>query len=396
MILSRQRMAVGAATLVVCCLLNNSLAPTLSGQDALGLIAVKKSPDGRAVGSDPNAVVLFPIRTGNAQDILNVLNEQFRGKVDVILLLEKESPPKLIVKAAPEIQAEVRGVINFLDNEVRRGPTTSVKPPAPVNVGPNRISGQAAPATATIYTPSASAATPLIAGRTGGLALIQGERVQQPRIEAALKKLRDAKSDDDKAAAKEGLHKVLATVFEEDMAAREKQAKEIESRLTKLRNQYEERRKAASEILNLQLKALENEAAGLGFPSGGPTTALPAIPGPSIPGLPEPDMRPFEQFIKGYPVQERIGQLIKEGHFISSSDGKMYAYLELTSATTSTGNMEIRVCDAAIGKLMAAAKVASPVGRLQFTDEGVATREPDGAIIVRVPLRKTTTSGPRR
>src|SRR6185436_2293276 len=111
----------------------------------------------------------------------------------------------------------------------------------------------------------------------------QVQALTQPRIEAAMKKLRDAKGDDEKQAAKTALRNVLAKIFEEDMNAREKQAKEIETRLATLRQRYQERQKAANEILDLQLKVLENEAAGLGFTSGGSVTVVPSTAAAPLP-----------------------------------------------------------------------------------------------------------------
>jgi hypothetical protein len=68
--------------------------------------------------------------------------------------------------------------------------------------------------------------------------------------------------------AREQLRKLLAEVFTQDMQAREEQSREIETRLAKLRKQYKEREAAKDQIIDLQLKVIEQDAAGLGFPTG--------------------------------------------------------------------------------------------------------------------------------
>ncbi|MBI2477924.1 MAG: efflux RND transporter periplasmic adaptor subunit [Planctomycetia bacterium] len=107
-----------------------------------------------------------------------------------------------------------------------------------------------------------------------GLAQQQQQAAQQ-RIRAARQQLRDAKTDDERKSARAQLRQLLAEIFSQDMQTREKQAAEIESRLSKLRQQYREREKVKDEIIDLQLKVIEQDAAGLGFPSTGPTTGPP-------------------------------------------------------------------------------------------------------------------------
>jgi hypothetical protein len=124
--------------------------------------------------------------------------------------------------------------------------------------------------------------------------------------DAAVKKLREAKTDGERQTAREALRKVLAQVFADDMRAREKQAAEIESRLAKLRQQYQEREHVKDRIIDLQLQVLEQEAAGLGFPGGPSTAAVPPTPvrGPSdtIPSRNVP-VRRFRKTRSQYPTR---------------------------------------------------------------------------------------------
>jgi uncharacterized protein (TIGR03067 family) len=59
------------------------------------------------------------------------------------------------------------------------------------------------------------------------------------------------------------------------MQAREKHAAEIESRLARLRKQYQEREAAKDKIIDLQLQVIESDAAGLGFPGASSPVATP-------------------------------------------------------------------------------------------------------------------------
>ncbi len=89
-------------------------------------------------------------------------------------------------------------------------------------------------------------------------------------IGGALRELREAKNDDEKQAARAGVRKLLVASFDDDMNSREKQVQEIEARIEKLRKKYQERLKLKDQIIDLHLKVLENDAAGLGFPNDGP------------------------------------------------------------------------------------------------------------------------------
>ena len=93
-------------------------------------------------------------------------------------------------------------------------------------------------------------------------------------IQEAAKALHDAKDDDAKAEAQEKLTELLTKYFNEDMKNREKELGKIEERLKNLRALMQKRKAKQREIIDLQMKVLENEADGLGFfnnsPPGGP------------------------------------------------------------------------------------------------------------------------------
>lgn len=84
-------------------------------------------------------------------------------------------------------------------------------------------------------------------------------------IRTAAEAVRDAKGDQKKAAAQKTLADLLAKSFDSDMIQREKEVKQIEERLAKLRELLDRRRSKKQEILELQTKVALNEADGLGF-----------------------------------------------------------------------------------------------------------------------------------
>jgi hypothetical protein len=99
-------------------------------------------------------------------------------------------------------------------------------------------------------------------------------RSQLRKAEAIAKELReanDAKSPDEKKQAdlKKKLEDAVAKIFDTDMMEREQRLAKLEERLKNLRAQLDRRKKAKSEIVDLEVKVLTNEAAGLGFSSHG-------------------------------------------------------------------------------------------------------------------------------
>jgi len=85
-------------------------------------------------------------------------------------------------------------------------------------------------------------------------------------LSQAVDKLKSAKTDAEKTSATNEISEVLEKWFKRDLERRENQISEIETRVKKLRDQIDKRKKAKDEIINLRLKTIINEANGLGFP----------------------------------------------------------------------------------------------------------------------------------
>ncbi len=118
--------------------------------------------------------------------------------------------------------------------------------------------------------------SPAGGGMLGGIApggLGMGGQIYDPYahhelaapLQPVLQRLRDAADDEQKKAIKAELSKILADYFDRDLKWRANEIQSIEQRVDRLRTQLEQRQQAKDEILQLQLKVLENEAAGLGF-----------------------------------------------------------------------------------------------------------------------------------
>src|SRR5262249_10912589 len=104
----------------------------------------------------------------------------------------------------------------------------------------------------------------------------------------AAEAVRNAKGDDEEAAARKKLTEAVGKGFDEDMAQRKKDLGQLEERVTKLREQLEGRKAKKPEIVDLQIKVLLNEADGLGFSSGSSASdAILKLNGPIyVPGVP--------------------------------------------------------------------------------------------------------------
>ncbi len=92
---------------------------------------------------------------------------------------------------------------------------------------------------------------------------------QHAEIAQVLTELRVVNDDPKKAELTKQLESAIVAIFDKDMSSRETDLSQLEERLTKLRAQLDRRRKAKSEIIQLQIKLMVNEADGLGF-SGTP------------------------------------------------------------------------------------------------------------------------------
>jgi hypothetical protein len=87
----------------------------------------------------------------------------------------------------------------------------------------------------------------------------------QSEIGRIMGELREATDDAKKAELTKKLEAAVTRSFDEDQKAREAELTKLEERLKKLKDQLDRRRKAKSDIIQLQLKVLTNEAEGLGF-----------------------------------------------------------------------------------------------------------------------------------
>lgn len=150
---------------------------------------------------------------------------------------------------------------------------------------------------------------------------------RQQQMAKAIKALREAQSDEQKRVARDGLRKILSDIFTADMQAREKQAKEIETRLAKLRQQYQSRDKVKDDIIDLQLKVLEQDAAGLGFPnstrgatddSGRYTTFPPGVLPPPVAVPADPKAPPKPGFPGVVPRVEAVEPRATNRNFLES------------------------------------------------------------------------------
>jgi hypothetical protein len=231
---------------------------------------------------------------------------------------------------------------------------------------------------------------PNVGGPSGARTTLRKGPHARP-FEGAVNRLREAESEEEKQAARDSLRKILAQVFAADMEAREKQAAEIEQRLAKLRQQHQEREKRKDEIIELQLKVLEHDGAGLGFPAEFP------VEGSEVPfhyrragAAPtraferrRPRALALDEIKKLYPAEYE--EMKKLGHIVESADRFAYANVNFPH-----GPSYIVVCHKETGELLPPVAIPSVVGALEFTEEGVVSHEADGKKVLRVPLGATT------
>lgn len=122
------------------------------------------------------------------------------------------------------------------------------------------------PATSAASSLDVPAAESLYAGSMPGM---PGRVNAVPSIRQAAEAVRDAQGSEAKADAQAKLSDYLAKYFDDDMIRREKELKQIEQRVAKLRELLDRRRNSKQEIIDLQAKVALNEAEGLGFYEGG-------------------------------------------------------------------------------------------------------------------------------
>ena len=111
-------------------------------------------------------------------------------------------------------------------------------------------------------------------GGYGGVAQSPRQKLEA-RLAPALDRLRQAEDDKQKEDIKRELSSILESYFDNDVQQRLSDITLIEERVRQLRDRCEQRQQAKQEIIELQLKVLENEAAGLGFfDPGSPGTPM--------------------------------------------------------------------------------------------------------------------------
>jgi hypothetical protein len=206
------------------------------------------SGGGTARRQRPNSdvsVAFYALRHASPRDVARVIQTQFAGRVGVVARVDRSS--MISVEADPDTHAEIRGALKVLDK-----PT----PPLSARVDGTQPTGFGAGASSRY------------------LAQVQLHRqAAHERLRDARQKLTGAATDDARTTARAELRRVLAEIFSQDMELREKQAAEVEARLAKLREQYQSRQKSKDQIINLQLKVIEQDAAGLGFPAVSPAAS---------------------------------------------------------------------------------------------------------------------------
>jgi hypothetical protein len=157
-------------------------------------------------------------------------------------------------------------------------------------------------------------------GGSGGVSWFSAGR-PRTNVTSAIRKaaeaVRDAKGEEAKSDAQKKLAELLSKSYDDDMVQREHELKQIEERLTKLRELLERRRTKKQEIIELQTKVALNEAEGLGFydnerPAKASTIelALPPVDGAagtlSVIGAPVPAAVPSTPAAPSPPTPPRV------------------------------------------------------------------------------------------
>ncbi len=99
--------------------------------------------------------------------------------------------------------------------------------------------------------------------------MTQDEKLEIEACQVATATLRSDKSDAEKTQARAVLAQLLLKQFDRDLATREKDVVELETRVKKLRDQFDKRKAAKDKIIELRLTTIQNEIDGLGFPGTG-------------------------------------------------------------------------------------------------------------------------------
>jgi hypothetical protein len=98
---------------------------------------------------------------------------------------------------------------------------------------------------------------------------ISNREYYRSNIRVLTGELSEARDEKKKAEITKQLESVVGDMFDMDMKGRDAELSTLEARLKKLHEQLDRRRQARGEIIQLEVKVLMNEAAGLGFSSQG-------------------------------------------------------------------------------------------------------------------------------
>ncbi len=99
--------------------------------------------------------------------------------------------------------------------------------------------------------------------------MTEQEIAEAQQLQEALAVLQADNTDAEKTAARQALATILKSQFDRDVASREKDVKELESRTKKLREQLDKRKGAKDKIVELKIATIQSELDGLGFPEMG-------------------------------------------------------------------------------------------------------------------------------
>jgi hypothetical protein len=200
-------------------------------------------------------------------------------------------PTAIVVRAQPGIHSTINEIIRFMNpsaTAAQRVPSDGwAEHPTPSQLATPQNGNGTTPARQVQEVPVPVDNNYLKLGFFD-LARRQVQEVPEP-VDRAMRQVQAAKTDEERQAAKNGLRMVLVEVFVKDMQLRKVETLRIEERLAKLKAQHEARLSAREQIIDLQMKVLEHDAAGLGFP--GPQSRTSHQPqSPLWSGKPEPLM----------------------------------------------------------------------------------------------------------
>ena len=132
------------------------------------------------------------------------------------------------------------------------------------------------------------------------------------QIQALVKRLRETTNEDEQKKIRTTMRNVLTGIFNIDLETRRRVVGNLEQRVQKLKQQIAKRENAKSDIVELQLQVLVNEAQGLGLfsppLSSNNTEGNIGLPGPPhLPVQPNPDGILEPSIVPDHPVLPRRG-----------------------------------------------------------------------------------------